>query len=285
MAEVGDHVHRVGCRAAVAEREQRARPPPDRRAGPRPRPAARRRCRRASARAARRPRAPSRAPSCARPRTTASRSLLLLAQERIEEARGARVVQLPRRAALEQAAVVEEHVHELPEHVVERLDQLLADRRVRRGRLELPLGPGALEGEREAAALARERQRRGAQSPNAIAMSSGSTASSTCDSSGPPSAVSASAGSARLPTITGMHELDRHVAGVRARRRRARRARSAGRRGRSARPSGGRAARAAPPPPRRRGGSPRVRAASARSITPAASAWFTRPPARPRRAG
>ena len=47
---------------------------------------------------------------------------------------------LARRRAREQAAVLEEHVHELPQHVVERLDQLLADERVGRRRLELPLG-------------------------------------------------------------------------------------------------------------------------------------------------
>ena len=57
---------------------------------------------------------------------------LLLAQERIEEARRAGVVHLPRVAPLEQPAVLEEHVHELPQQVVERLGQLLAHERVRR---------------------------------------------------------------------------------------------------------------------------------------------------------
>ena len=48
---------------------------------------------------------------------------LLLAEERVEEAGRAGVVH----AAL---AVVEEHVHELPQHVVRGLDQLLADERI-----------------------------------------------------------------------------------------------------------------------------------------------------------
>ena len=76
----------------------------------------------------RRPRRPSSAPSARTSARTASRSSSLLGQERVEEARRARVVHRPRGAALEQAAVLEEHVHELPQHVVERLDQLLARR-------------------------------------------------------------------------------------------------------------------------------------------------------------
>ena len=63
-------------------------------------------------------------------------------------------MQLPRRAALQQSAVVEEHVHELPEHVVERLDELLADRCVLGRRFELPLRAHALERDGEAAELA-----------------------------------------------------------------------------------------------------------------------------------
>ena len=46
-----------------------------------------------------------------------------------------------RLAALQQPAVLKEHVHELPEHVVQRLDQLLAHAGIARRRLELPLGP------------------------------------------------------------------------------------------------------------------------------------------------
>ena len=57
--------------------------------------------------------------------------------------------------------MVEEHVDQLPEHVVERLDQLLAHERVVAGRLELPLGRRRREGDRQAAALARQRERRG----------------------------------------------------------------------------------------------------------------------------
>ena len=63
-------------------------------------------------------------------------------------------------ASLEQAAVVEEHVHELPQHVVERLDELLADRRVLRGRHEGPLRRRVgCERERQGTALARRRKR------------------------------------------------------------------------------------------------------------------------------
>jgi hypothetical protein len=53
--------------------------------------------------------------------------MLALGQERVEEARRAGVVGRSGVAAGEQPAVVEEHVDELPQHVVERLDQLLAD--------------------------------------------------------------------------------------------------------------------------------------------------------------
>ena len=64
-------------------------------------------------------------------------------------------------AALEQPAVVEEDVHELPEHVVERLHELLADRGIANRRLELPLRAGGRERERQAAALPRESEGRG----------------------------------------------------------------------------------------------------------------------------
>ena len=57
--------------------------------------------------------------------------------------------------------MVEEDVDELPQQVVERLDDLLADERVRdRGEVELPLGARAgREGDRQAAALARRGER------------------------------------------------------------------------------------------------------------------------------
>jgi hypothetical protein len=88
--------------------------------------------------------------------------VLLLRQERIQEARGARVVDRLGGAAFEQPAVVEEDVDELPQQVIERLDDLLADERVRdRREVELPFGAGARgERDRQAAALARRGQRR-----------------------------------------------------------------------------------------------------------------------------
>ena len=87
--------------------------------------------------------------------------VLLLGEERIEEARRARVVHRLGGAALEQPAMVEEDVDELPQQVVERLDDLLADERVLdRREVELPLGAGSRgEGDRQAAALARRGQR------------------------------------------------------------------------------------------------------------------------------
>ncbi len=51
----------------------------------------------------------------------------MLAKERIEEARRAGVVGSPRLATGQQPAVIEEHVYQLPQHVVERLDELLAN--------------------------------------------------------------------------------------------------------------------------------------------------------------
>ena len=56
-------------------------------------------------------------------------------------------------APLEQPSVLEEHVDELPEHVVERLDQLLVDELVVPGWDERPRGPGVgREGDGQAAA-------------------------------------------------------------------------------------------------------------------------------------
>src|SRR4051812_6007300 len=83
--------------------------------------------------------------------------VLLLAQERIEKAGSPDVVHALLGAALEQAAVLEEDVHELPEHVVGRLGQLLAHEGVGARRFELALGAERREGHREAAALARQR--------------------------------------------------------------------------------------------------------------------------------
>ena len=119
---------------------------------------------RASARAARRPPAPSSAPSGARPRRPAR------ARSRCSARNGYRKLDAPaswmRRAvaALEQTAVLEEHVHELPQHVVERLDQLLADVAGLGRRLELPLGAGRRERDRQAS-RARARASARAASP------------------------------------------------------------------------------------------------------------------------
>ena len=114
----------------------------------------------------------------------------------------------PAVAALEQAAVLEEHVHELPQHVVERLDQLLARRTGRRvGGANSHSAPRPARtrssGSRARARAPARRPSRTSSSPNAITMSLGSASSSSCAASGPPSPASASAGSARLPTITG----------------------------------------------------------------------------------
>ena len=56
--------------------------------------------------------------------------------------------------------MLEEHVHELPQHVIEGLDELLCDERVpvQHGH-ELPLGAHVRGGERQAAALTRDPQR------------------------------------------------------------------------------------------------------------------------------
>jgi hypothetical protein len=83
--------------------------------------------------------------------------VLLLGQERVQEARGAGVVPAPLGAAAEQPPVLEEHVHELPQHVVQGLDQLLGDLRVLDPGVELPLGAGRSEGDGQAAAPASDR--------------------------------------------------------------------------------------------------------------------------------
>ncbi len=55
-----------------------------------------------------------------------------------------------RLTALKQSPVLEEHVHELPQHVVVGLGQLLANEGVLTGRRELPLRAGSLRiGERQ----------------------------------------------------------------------------------------------------------------------------------------
>src|SRR6202011_2600191 len=76
-------------------------------------------------------------------------------------ARRTRVVHASSGAPLEQTAMLEEDMHELPEHVVERLDQLLADVAVFARGLDLPFGAELREGDRQAAPLTRERDRAG----------------------------------------------------------------------------------------------------------------------------
>ena len=152
VAEVGDDVHRVGGRATVAEREQLA-------AGLEA--AAQRGCGPVEdRRVAVQRRFPELADLLRLEQDRAAHVVedgveigLLLGEERIEEARGAGVVGGPLRAALEQAAVVEEDVDELPEHVVEGLDQLLADEGVVDVGDELPGGAAGGEGDRLAPAL------------------------------------------------------------------------------------------------------------------------------------
>jgi hypothetical protein len=78
--------------------------------------------------------------------------------------------------------------------VVGGLGKLLADEPVPARRLELDLGAERRE---------RDAQSASSGSPNAITMSSGMTWSASSRASGAPSPTSPSAGSARLPTITG----------------------------------------------------------------------------------
>ena len=135
---------------------------------------------------------------------------LLLAEERIQEARGSGVVHAALLAALEQTAVLEEHVHELPQHVVERLDQLLAD-------VAGPSSGGSNSYSAPAAEKATVRQPRCRASatartasppsssvPNAITMSSRTRQQVDLRIElAAPRRSGRSPGSARLPTITG----------------------------------------------------------------------------------
>ena len=138
-------------------------------------------------------------------------------------------------AALEQAAVVEEHVHELPQHVVERLDELLARRRGRRvGGSNSHSAPGRAR-RRRSGSRARARRRappRHRSSPEA--RSRCRPGSHTQLEPAPPSGAALAGQAERrqraLADDHRVHELDRHVARVRARRRRGGRARPAGRR-------------------------------------------------------
>jgi hypothetical protein len=143
--------------------------------------------------------------------------VLALAQERVEEAGGAGVVELTGVAALEQTAMVEEHVHQLPEHVVERLDELLVNGRVSRRRLELPLGADRRERERQAAALPRDRERRGdlagAEADSDVV---GLREEAHLLGQRPTLAGEPDRGQGALADDDRVHELDRDVSGVRA---------------------------------------------------------------------
>ena len=208
-AEVGDGVHRVGRRAAVAEREQLAARARSSRAAP-PRPREQRSALSVSVCARSAP-ISSAFISTERADVVDDRLELALAlvQERVQEARRAGVVDAARVAAREQAAVLEEHVHELPEHVVERLDQLLADVAGRRRRLELVLGAAPARtrssGSRaRARARAREPPRRRPRRRRTRSRCRpAARAARPARASSPPSPARPIAGSARLPTITG----------------------------------------------------------------------------------
>ena len=146
---------------------------------------------------------------------------LLLGEERVEEARGAAVVHLARRAPLEQAAVLEEHVHVLPQEVVERLRQLLAHERVGARRLELPLGAA-----RRSKAIVRQPRARASARPPRRAVAErdrdvvglGSEVGLLVER--PALAARPMRRQRALADDHRMHELDRHVARIRPRRRR-----------------------------------------------------------------
>ncbi len=157
-AEVGDGVHRVGGRTAVAEREQLASVLE---AGAQILGRAHQHVAIVGERLCAQ-RADIACLQQGRARDVLDDGLelaLALGQERVQEARGAGVVHLAGVSAREQAAVLEEDVHELPEHVIERLHELLAHVRVGARRLELPLRAELREGDRQASARTRERDR------------------------------------------------------------------------------------------------------------------------------
>ena len=127
-------------------------------------------------------------------------------------------------ASLEQAAMVEEHVHQLPEHVVERFHQLLPDRGVRARRLELPLGSRRFESERQAATLAGHGQRGGglpvivarAEADRDVVRLGGQL---HLIGERPTLAGQRERGQGSLAHDHGVNELHGHVPGIRARRR------------------------------------------------------------------
>ena len=104
--------------------------------------------------------------------------------------------------------MLEEDVDELPEKVVGRLGELLREERIRPGGRELPLGAERFEGtvrqpRDRASATAAASSGWSPGPPNVIRMSSLSACRATVSSTEPEWPVSATAGSARLPTMTG----------------------------------------------------------------------------------
>ena len=156
------------------------------------------------------------------------------------------------RPGREQAAVIEEHVHELPQHVVQRLDQLLARCPGRRSAARTPTQrPIRAKRDRQASARARDARRAAARArPRRRRMRS--RCHPAARSARPAGELAALARPARSRAALAC----RRSPGARTRRRRgghpsarpaSNRTRSAGRRVRTAPPSGGRGARAARP--------------------------------------
>ena len=178
---------------------------------------------------------------------TGPRSVSSLGQERIQEARGAGVVGAPLGAPLEQPAVLEEDVHELPQHVVERSRPAPGARTGRRAGGELHSAPRA-RGDRQAAA--RRRARRAPPHPSASSprprrrsrCRPGSRAARPARPAARPRARARSPAARACRRSPGARTRPRRGA-RRSARRASGRTRAAARRGRSARPSGGRAAR------------------------------------------
>ncbi|HEV8176899.1 MAG TPA: hypothetical protein VGP44_04355, partial [Gemmatimonadales bacterium] len=75
--------------------------------------------------------------------------VLLLAKKGIEQTGGTGIVYGAGFAPAEQSAMVEENVHQLPEHMVQRLRQLLAHEGIIARRTEFPLRAGPPEGDGE----------------------------------------------------------------------------------------------------------------------------------------
>ena len=202
LAQVGDGVHRVGRRAAVAEREQPCRRRRSARAAPRPPRTSASRPRRASARAARRPRRPSSRTDARDVGEHGVEVVLLLAEERIEEARRAGVVHRLARCGPRAARGARRRRARAPRA---------------RGRASRP-APGRRTGRRAAARTPTRRRRREARSSGsrALARRHGRRLAGVAGAEGDHDVVglapaarpraggrSPSAGSARLPTITG----------------------------------------------------------------------------------